>query len=322
VNAKHKGAVQATLAGVSNAFRPEAKTSMPLDTCRVDDLRCLITGANSGLGKAVAARLAAMGASLTLAVRTMDKKALEDIVAFSGNRRVEMRHLDLGLFDSVNRFVDDLVASEQTYQIVILNAAVVTAQGERTADGLDRMVQVNLVSNVLLLERMLRAGLIRGNNVLPRIVVVSSEAHRWSAGVELDQLGAFRDFGIKESLQHYSDTKFMMAAYLSHLSQRLEKSKISVFALCPGAVNSNLARHAPFWSKPLLKIVFTLFFADPMKAAIPAVYLAGSTELEGKTDLYFHMRSRKTLDERARNPDFGHRLTERILALLKNRGAL
>lgn len=150
--------------------------------------------------------------------------------------------------------------------------------------------------------------------------MVNSEAHRWTESIELENLGVFQAFPMGKVLAHYSDTKFLMAAYVGHLTRRLTgplgNPEISVFALCPGAINSGLARNAPSILKPLLKMVFSLFFASPKKAAKPVVYLAGSAALAGKTGVYLHMRTQKEIDARALDPSFGDALIAAAKTLL------
>jgi hypothetical protein len=83
-----------------------------------------------------------------------------------------------------------------------------------------------------------------------------------------------------------------------------------VSALCPGPVNSNIAREAPALFQPLLKLVFRIFFRSPKKACQPVVYLAASGETEGRAMDYLFLLNRKEMDEKATDPDHGRRLWE------------
>jgi hypothetical protein len=98
-----------------------------------------------------------------------------------------------------------------------------------------------------------------------------------------------------------------------------EGEKFSVFGLCPGPVNSNIAREAPWIFKPLLRLVFTIFFSSPKKASEPLLYLAASTQEEGKTFDYLFLMERKTIDEKAEDQANGEKLwqlTEDLLTKL------
>jgi len=316
MNAKRKGIAGATAAGIAGGFgnRPQP---LELDI----DLHsrvALVTGANSGLGKAIATGLAARGARVVMAGRTMDETARADVVAQSGNDRVHLERLDLASFASVRSFCGRMAAAGMHFSIVVLNAAVVTREGRTTENGLDEMTQVNFLSNVLLVETMLKTGLLSCDAGIPRIVAVNSEAHRWCDGVELAALGAPKTFSMKDAMTVYAETKFLMAAWLSHLARRLSTPTLraQVFALCPGAVNTNIARQAPALLQPLLKVVFALFFASPPKAARPVLHLAGAPSLNGRTGVYFHLRREKAFDPRAADDAFGRAVYERALAVI------
>lgn len=317
---KNKGIAGATLEGIKGFFRRGAKYSeAEMD---VEGKSCLITGANSGLGKGIATRLATLGAHITMAGRTMDEDAKNEIVHMSNNSNVGMEKLDLASFQSVLNFCQRMKRAEQHFDIVILNAAVVSKSNTTTGDCLDTMTQVNFLSNVLLIETLLHGDRIAANG---RIVVVSSEAHRWTESIDIATVGAPKVFKMKDAMKQYSDTKFLMATYTAHLARRLQHNdstthggSIAVHAHCPGAVNSNLAREAPTFLQPLLKLIFLLFFASPHKASRPAVHLACSPALEGKTGLYYHLMTPKPFDVRTLDPRFQEELFARANQIIKN----
>ena len=322
---RNKGIAGATLAGIKGGFQK----GVPYDESQlnVQNRHCLITGANGGLGKGIAIRMATLGANITMGGRTLDTMARNDIIAVSGNPAVSMETLDLASFQSVLEFCHRMKSNGTTFDIVILNAATMTREGRATRDGLDMMTQVNFLSNVLLIETLLESGVIpnatEGGGLspiaVPRIVVVSSEAHRWSESIDIDALHQPRSFKMKDAMKVYADTKFMMAAYTAHLAGRLQNENgpmVAVHAHCPGAVNSNLAREAPAFLKPLLKGIFFLFFATPRKASRPAVHLACAPSLAGQSGLYYHMMKEKQFDPRALNSDFQKQLLDKVLQIL------
>ncbi|RLD27102.1 MAG: hypothetical protein DRI54_01605, partial [Bacteroidetes bacterium] len=97
-----------------------------------------------------------------------------------------------------------------------------------------------------------------------------------------------------------------------------QQTNYSSFALCPGPVNSNIAREAPALFQPLLKVIFKIFFRSPEKASEPVVYLAASKDVEGKTDDYLFLMSRKEVDSKASDQQNGERLWQMTEELLKN----
>ena len=148
---------------------------------------------------------------------------------------------------------------------------------------------------------------------IPRIIFIASESHRNPEKFEWDDFGKFRDYSIGKSIELYGYYKLLLTTFSVELSRRLNPAgsvNFSVFSLCPGPVNSNIAREAPKIFMPLLKLVFGIFFKSPAKAAVPAVYLAASRDMEGKSFDYLFLMSRKEVDEKASDPENGKRLWE------------
>lgn len=111
----------------------------------------------------------------------------------------------------------------------------------------------------------------------------------------------------------------LLVTFARELSRRLnsEGSNFSVFALCPGPVNSNIAREAPWLFKPLLRLVFFIFFRSPKKASEPVVFHAASTQQEGKCFDYLFLMERKPIDEKAEEPKNGEKLWKLSEELIK-----
>ena len=125
---------------------------------------------------------------------------------------------------------------------------------------------------------------------------------------------------MQKTVELYGYYKLLLTTFVVELSRRLNpggKPGIPVYSLCPGPVNSNIAREAPAIFKPLMKLVFALFFRAPKKAAWPAVYLAVSPDMEGKPLDYLFKMTRKEMDPKAMDPDNGKKLwalSEKIIA--------
>ncbi len=98
------------------------------------------------------------------------------------------------------------------------------------------------------------------------------------------------------------------------------KTRCSVFALCPGPINSNIAREAPVIFKPLLKLVFRIFFRSPEKAVQPVLYFACSPEVKEKSIDYLFLMSRKEMDVKATDEQNGKKLWQYSEALLESHG--
>ena len=127
---------------------------------------------------------------------------------------------------------------------------------------------------------------------------------------------------MNKTVELYGYYKLLLTTFVNELSRRLNADgvRISIFSLCPGPVNSNIARETPLLFQPLLKLIFSLFFRSPSKAAIPLVYLATSKDLEGKLLDYLFIFERKDMDPKARDTENGKRLWELSEALLNELG--
>lgn len=155
---------------------------------------------------------------------------------------------------------------------------------------------------------------------IPRIIFVSSESHRNPTVIKWEDFGRFTPYGIKQSMEHYGHNKLLLTTFAVELSGRLNQNGItqcSVFALCPGPVNSNIARESPKVFQPLLKLVFRMFFRSPKDASAPVIYFSASPDVEGKAFDYLFLMNRKEIDSKALNPENGKKLWEMSSALKK-----
>jgi NAD(P)-dependent dehydrogenase (short-subunit alcohol dehydrogenase family) len=125
---------------------------------------------------------------------------------------------------------------------------------------------------------------------------------------------------MNKTVEYYGYYKLLLTTFAFELSRRLQANgnrPVSVFSLCPGPVNSGIAREAPAIIQPLMKLIFALFFASPGKAAEPVVYLVSSKDLEGKPFDYLFKMSRKEIDEKASDEENGKKLWKLSEGLLQ-----
>jgi NAD(P)-dependent dehydrogenase (short-subunit alcohol dehydrogenase family) len=170
------------------------------------------------------------------------------------------------------------------------------------------MFGVNYLANVLLVERLIERGVVcpdRGRP--PRIVFVSSESHRGAGPIDFAKLGEFEHYGALGGVKVYGYSKLLLNTYAAHLARRLGE-QASVHSCCPGPVNTDIAREAPPWVKPILGRVMHYLFRAPEQAAEPAVYLCCARELEHATGRYLHLMVDKPADPHTLSPPVGERL--------------
>ncbi|KPK16268.1 MAG: hypothetical protein AMJ62_06050 [Myxococcales bacterium SG8_38] len=329
----HGNPVTAVLSGVLDQRNKDPKVTPVGPETRLEGRTCLVTGANSGLGKGIAIRLAKRGARVIMACRSGIPEAGQEVRAASGNDAVEMIRVDLSDFDSIQTFCDELRDRKVTLDAAIFNAGVVPATSRTNKHGLDLMFAVNFLAKFVVLDRLLRDGVIPnavfGHNPRPgnppRIIFVSSETHRSSIPIDFERFGVPIQYGVADGVKYYGLSKLHLTTYFHELSRRLNPGggtnpDVCVHALCPGAVNSNMAREAPAWLKPILKPVMTVFFQSPEKASIPVDYLVASDEMGRKTGVYMHMMRIKESSDASKDPGKGALLWTKTEELLRAHG--
>lgn len=298
------------------------------DDERLDGKTALVTGASSGLGKAVAIDLARRGARVLMACRSRHGQTLRDVERASGRDQLEVLAVDLADLRQVDELCDQLRDRRQRIDIAVLNAGLMPVRARRTPQGFEVMFAVHFLANRLMVQRMLDDEVIQPNaepGARPRMVFVSSETHKSARPIDFDRFGAFVDYGVMDGLAEYGRTKLHLTTLAVELSRRLnpegEPVRIGVHALCPGPIASNIAREAPSWLRPVIQPVLRRLFRAPEVAAQPVILLAGGRVMEGRTGEYLHMLRRKPVSPLASDPLQGRRLWEASAELLERHRA-
>lgn len=311
---KYNSPVAAIFTGIGDLFK-RPKNELNLENIPpMDGKRVLITGASSGLGYATAVDLASRGAHVILAQRSGIPHKGEQVKKESGSEKVDMIKMDLSDLDSLKTLTSEIRERFGLLDIIVCNAAMVANKSRAVKQELDEMFVVNYFAKFLLVKRILAEGILNhAGPSTPRIIFVASESHRNPSGFDWEGFGSYKPYGIKQSVAMYGYYKLLLLTMANELSRRINmdgKVTCSVFALCPGPVNSNIAREAPAVFQPLLKLVFGIFFRSPKKACHPVSYLAASSEVEGKTGDYMFLMQKKEMDKKATDPQNGKRLWE------------
>ena len=246
---------------------------------------CLVTGATSGIGKATATSLAAQGAEVIVIGRNQRKAddTVSWITSETGNRAVRYLLADFADLGQVR----DLARAfnEQTSQLDVLvnNAGGFFNTRRETPYGVEMTFLVNHLAPFLLTNLLLEK--LRGGGPA-RIVNVTSAAHQYDS-MNFDDLGFKRGYaGIKA----YARSKLANLLFTYELSRRLDGSQVTVSAVHPGHVATDMWKtNFPFIG-PALKWVMGFFALTPEQGADTVIYLASSPEVEGTTGKYFVAR--------------------------------
>ena len=234
----------------------------------------------------------------------------------SGSATVETMEVDLADLESVHRLCDLMVARGIRIDIALMNAGLMLPRAQKSPQGYEMMFAVHFLSSRAMIDRWLRDGVICPSNrpgETPRIVFVSSEAHRSSYAVDFDRLGAFKDYRRKDSLKYYGISKLLLCMYATELSRRLNPAdtvEVAVHAMCPGGIASNIARNAPALLKPAVNALLRHFLQTPEEAVRPAIYLCCAEAAGSATGMYLHLMQRKSVLPAASDPENGARLWE------------
>lgn len=325
---RFKNPVEAVMAGVWDRTRGQSLEAAFTDDVRLDGKTCLVTGASSGLGFAVAVLLAQRGARVLMACRSGVPEKGEQVKALSGSDKIEMLQVDLSDLDQVHRLADELKARGETLDVVVENAGVASPQAKKTPQGLEAMFVTNYVAKFVLLQRLLEDGTIRNQTYAqrppeagrrPRILFISSDSHQGASAIDWEAFGKFRDFGVNGAINNYSYFKLVMNTYAAELGRRLDGPggpDVAVHVMCPGPVNTNIVRDAPLVLRAFLRTVFKLFFRAPDVAARPVGYMCGAEDFGDQTGRYLHMFNEKRMDPKCYDAEEAARLWQQTEALL------
>jgi NAD(P)-dependent dehydrogenase (short-subunit alcohol dehydrogenase family) len=224
-------------------------TDMPDQTGRT----AVVTGANTGLGFDTALELAAPGATVVLAVRSVEKgeQAAARIATRSPGADVTVQRLDLSSLDSVRAAVDELRRDHDRIDLLINNAGLMYPPRGTTADGFELQFGTNHLGHFaltgLLLDRLLATA---GS----RVVTVSSIGHRIRARINFDDLQSEHSYN---RVAAYGQSKLANLMFTYELQRRLAAGGASTIALAahPGVSSTELVRNSPH----LLRVGNALF---------------------------------------------------------------
>ena len=180
------------------SFGFESTTDDVLEGIDLSGKRVLVTGASAGLGVETTRALAAHGATVTMAVRDLDKgaAAMEQILATVPGAELDVRKLDLADLSSIRTFADGFLEDHEVLDVLIANAGIMACPHGTTVDGFELQFGTNHLGHFLLITRLMPA-LVAGGGA--RVVLLSSAGHRFS-DVDLDDPGfeqhALRPLGV------------------------------------------------------------------------------------------------------------------------------
>ena len=264
----------------------------------------LITGGTSGIGKAAATALAAMGAKVVVTGRNVEKgqRAVEDIKHESGREDVSLMVADLTVQAEVRRLAGEFEERHERLDVLVNNAGVVQSKRTETSDGIETTLAVNHLAPFLLTNLLL--DLLK-RSAPSRIITVASEAERWGK-MDLDDLQSRRKY---RGFPVYGMTKLANIMFTFELAMRLEGTGVTANCIHPGAVNTNFGTNSSGLGTLLFR-AFKPFMRSPEQGADTVIYLASSPDVEGMSGKYLSDRKLTTASDQAYDEALRKRLWE------------
>ncbi len=226
--------------------------------------------------------LAAQGAELIITGRNEDKakKNVRQIIDSTDNESVSYLLADFSNLDHVRELASAFNERYERLDVLVNNAGAFFNRRRETAYGVEMTFLVNHLSPFLLTNLLLDR--IQASDAA-RIINVSSDAHQYGT-MDFDDLSFKRGYvGIKG----YARSKLANVLFTYELERRLDADAVSVNALHPGHIATDIWKTNFSFIGPALKWVMGLFSLTPEEGADNTIYLASSAEVEGISGKYF-----------------------------------
>src|SRR5712691_5806320 len=256
---------------------------MPTVNSSMQGKICMVTGANSGIGKATALALAQMGATVVMVCRdrARGEEAKSEITTKSKNNAVDLLQADLSSQQSIRQLVGNF-QQHYTHLHVLINNVGAAFPGRRreTVDGLEMTFAVNYLAPFLLTNLLLD---VLKASAPAQIVNVSSNSHE-AGYIQMDDLQEEKHY---RSMRVYGQSKLAVVQFTYELARRLQGTGVTANCLHPGFVATHFGQRDVGPAFRLLVKLIGSFGTSPEKGAKTSIYLASSPEVEGVTGKYF-----------------------------------
>ena len=277
--------------------------------------KCLVTGATSGIGEAIALALAQKGAEVIIVSRNEEKCAriVSQIQEQSGNSAISYFRANLSSQQGIRLLAAEVKKKYSTLDVLVNNAGGFFWKRQESVDGIEMTFALNHLNYFLLTNLLL--DLLR-NSPSARIVNTSS-------GVHNNQVIDFNDLQLKKNYLHfnaYGKSKLANLYFTYELARRLNGSGITVNAFNPGFTKSNIAKEGNLATQIFMPL--TNMFSNPTEQGADAgVYLASSPEVERITGKYFFERKPIPSSDISYDEEIAQRLwniSEELTGLVKH----
>lgn len=242
---------------------------------------CLITGATDGIGRVTAIELAARGFLVVMAARNAAKAqtVVKEIERVTGHRDADVITADLRSLAEVRQLSETFHGRYPRLDVLINNAGIFSGTRQLTDDGFETTYQVNYLAPFYLADLMLDA---LKQSDQGRIINLASSVY--TAGkFDPDNLQGEKRFS---TFAAYANSKLLMLLFTIKLASRLKETPVTVNAVHPGVVRTQMMLRAPGIFRVAAYLALP-FARSAQQGAATSVHLASSSDITGVSGKYF-----------------------------------
>ncbi|KAL2342745.1 hypothetical protein Fmac_004030 [Flemingia macrophylla] len=282
-------------------------------------LTAIVTGASSGLGLETTRVLALRGVHVVMAVRNVESgnNVKETILKEIPSAKIDVMELDLSSMASVRKFAADFNSSGLPLNILINNAGVMATPFMLSQDHIELQFATNHLGHFLLTNLLIDTmkKTVRESNHEGRIVILSSEAHRFAyrQGIRFDMIN---DESGYNSYFAYGQSKLANILHANELARRLKEEgvEITVNSLHPGSIITNILRHHGYVNA-FANMVGKYFLKNVQQGAATQCYVALHPQVKGISGEYFMDSNKADPTSLAKDSELAKKLWEFSLSL-------
>jgi NAD(P)-dependent dehydrogenase (short-subunit alcohol dehydrogenase family) len=274
---------------------------------------CLVTGATAGIGQATALLLARGGATVIGVGRNPAKNdySTKMIREETGNGSVDYLLADLSSQKDIHDLAHQFHSQFDRLDILVNNAGATFARRQESVDGIEMTFALNHLGYFLLTNLLVNS---MEASEPARVINVSSSLHRFGS-INFDDIPYENGYSRSKA---YQRSKLANIAFTYELSRRLCNREITVNAMNPGLVATNVGNSAGGFAEKLKGLVDKIAGLTPEQGAETIIYLATSSEVDGVSGRYFEKKESLPSAKVSYDLDFCRRLwltSERLTSL-------
>jgi dehydrogenase/reductase SDR family protein 13 len=275
-----------------------------MSTASLEGKTFVITGANTGIGRACAIALAARKpARVVIAARSRERTqpVLDEMAKLSPDTALDYVSLDLTSLADVRRAADEILTADRPIDVLINNAGIAGVRGE-TQDGFELAWGTNHVGHYLFTEKLL--PLVK-RAPQGRIVNVSSRGHMRAKNIDWDAVK--KPSATVSAFPEYCVSKLANVLHAKELARRLAGSTVTTYSLHPGGVASDI------WSRRLgpFAVLLKPFLITNEEGAKTQVHCATATSLAKESGLYYYNEKPTSTNPLAESLELQDKLREK-----------